>query len=162
MPAHHTIHFFLNILTLLGMKDYGKKKSVYRGYCLSRGWGYQCIEHMDFLSILTVSSAAGGGELRLVINYDMKRKKIWKLPANSVPADPLISSSSSGAIDPFGSRWESNNVEVYDGTALPDLYGSIMRICCATYFIVLWPCRIWPVQKGYSSWLRQPSVSPKL
>jgi hypothetical protein len=41
-----------------------------------KGVGYQCIEHMDFLSILTVSSAAEGGELRLVINYDMKRKKI--------------------------------------------------------------------------------------
>ena len=85
------------------------------------------------MSILTVSSAAGE-ELWLVINYDMKRKKLWKLPANNVPADPLISPSSSGAIDPSGSRWESNSVEVYDGIALPDIYGSMNENLCATWF----------------------------
>lgn len=159
MPAHHAIHFFLNILELLRMKNYGEKKSVHRRYRLSRG--YQRIEKMDFLSILTVSSAAEG-ELWLVIDYDMKRKKLWKLPANSVPADPLISSSSSGVIDPSGSRWESNNVEVYDGTALPDIYGSIMRIFAPHNFTVHWPCRIWLVQMGYPSWLRLPSEFPKL
>ena len=33
---------------------------------------------------------------------------------------------------------------------------------CATSFIIYWPCRIWPVETGYPSWLRRPSVSPKL
>jgi hypothetical protein len=40
MPAHHAIHFFLSFLELLRMKNYGKKKSVYRGYCLSREYQY--------------------------------------------------------------------------------------------------------------------------
>ena len=62
-----------------------------------------------------ILSRWGRDQLRHEAEEDMKN-----LPANSVPADPLISSSSSGAIDPSGARWESNNVEVYDGTAIPD------------------------------------------
>ena len=41
-------------------------------------------------------------------------------PTSSVPADPLISSSSSGDNEPEGPRCESSSVEVYDGTAVPD------------------------------------------
>ena len=43
------------------------------------------------------------------------------VPASSVPADPLISSSSSADIHPLESRWEPSSVDVYEGTAVPDL-----------------------------------------
>ena len=125
MPTHYAINFFLSFLELLRMKNYGKKKSVYGGYCLSRGvYQYRTNEFSeDSHRILCRCGEEGEWVVTPWSITTWSGRRYESLPANSVPADPLISSSSSGAIEPSASRWESNNVEVYDGRALPDIYG---------------------------------------
>lgn len=55
-----------------------------------------------------------------IINENEELRERY-LPVKRVPAEPLISSSSSGAIKPFRSQCEPSNDDVYDGTAVPDL-----------------------------------------
>ena len=62
-----------------------------------------------------------GSLINIVFNYAaIAEEERDVIPASSVPADPLISSSSSADIQPLESRWEPNSVDVYDGTAVPD------------------------------------------
>lgn len=118
IPPNDLVYFLLGLLEFVGVKYHREHECMHRRYGLK--FKKVRVSHRSHISsALTVSSAAK--EISCSITHQIAEEERDVVPASSVPADPLISSSSSADIQPLESRWESSSVDVYDGTAVPDL-----------------------------------------